>query len=123
MDIVKDDKQTPHKDKTKKNNKQVQENRKKVKMKRGRKSYTITTILEDAKKNNYKHISMLWSNKRNSHKFIIVQCDKCYHWRIKQIMKFDNGVENLTGDGIFHRIHAANLNELLADYNFEKIIK
>ena len=58
----------------------------------------------------------LYQNKRNSNKYIEVHNDGHYHNTVRQFMKWDNGVKNLTGDGKLHRWRAGNLKELLEDY-------
>ena len=58
----------------------------------------------------------LFSNKRNSNKYIEVHNDGYSHNTVRQFMKWNNGVKNFTGDKRLHRWRKENLNELLEDY-------
>lgn len=58
----------------------------------------------------------LYSNKRNSNKYIEVHNDGYSHNTIRQFMKWNNGVRNLLGDRKLHRWKKQNLTELLKDY-------
>ena len=61
-------------------------------------------------------IRTMYRNKRNPHKILDVHNDEYYHNAVKQLMVFENGVTNKTGDGSLHRWRKANLTELLEDY-------
>lgn len=59
----------------------------------------------------------IYRNKRNEHKFLEIRNDGHYHNTVRQFMFWkENGVKNLLGDRNLHRWKAANLKELLEDY-------
>lgn len=59
----------------------------------------------------------IWQNNRNPHKYLEIRNDGHYHNRVRQFMKYENGVVNLVGDRCFHRWRINNLKELLKDYH------
>lgn len=66
-----------------------------------------------------KTVKLLYVNKRNRNKFLIVHRSSCGHYTAKQVMIWNDGnrtIENYTGDGYFHRWKKKNLLELLSDY-------
>lgn len=63
-----------------------------------------------------KTVEYKYINRRNSNKFLIVHRSSCGHYLVKQVMIFDNGVINKTGDGLFHRWKKKDLVSLLNDY-------
>lgn len=64
-----------------------------------------------------KTVEYKYINKRNSNKFLIVHRSTCGHYLVKQVMIFDNGVVNKTGDALFHRWKKSELVNLLSDYS------
>ena len=63
---------------------------------------------------------IIWKNKRNENKYIFIKRYADGHYYFKQVMKWDNGVENPLGQGLHHnrffRVRKWWLNQIAEDY-------